>query len=302
MDASTQTIDLAEKMHFCMQTGEMGVWDGPAHTDVKAVEKFERWDKKDPIIQKIAVRSSGTQTPAYKIKGVQAFVWRLVPIDVDKSRLSSRQKIEQFVRNFDKFVQIQKEFEVPTMLSPISDMPGEEFKMPVSTMEWREKKREEEILKRHKYKEAMTESEEDWTRWKAGEFYWEEEKENEAQRKIRQGQQKRKIENNDMEKTKKKKNEKGNKGPVVKDGDLQTLNHGKWLNDEIINQYLDLIVKKYSKTFAFNTFFFPRFLSGGFPAIRLWTKNVNIFDYDLVLIPLHLGAHWCLITVDFRDK
>jgi len=48
------------------------------------------------------------------------------------------------------------------------------------------------------------------------------------------------------------------------------------------------------KVYSFNTFFYPKVLSGGHQAVRRWTKQVDLFSYDYVLVPVHLGMHWCL--------
>ncbi|XP_043270098.1 sentrin-specific protease 1-like [Venturia canescens] len=114
----------------------------------------------------------------------------------------------------------------------------------------------------------------------------------------------RQTENIELKKEDSNKNkiQKGNKGRKVREEDLNTLEGRRWLNDEVINGYLELIVEKYEKTFAFSTFFFSRLLSGGFSAVQRWTRKFNIFEFDLVLIPLHLGAHWCLATIDLKNR
>ncbi|XP_073678794.1 sentrin-specific protease 1 [Garra rufa] len=89
--------------------------------------------------------------------------------------------------------------------------------------------------------------------------------------------------------------------------DLQTLSHLNWLNDEVINFYMNLLVERSKRpnlpsAYTFNTFFFPKLRSSGYNAVRRWTKKVNIFSVDIILIPVHLGVHWCLSVVDFRKK
>ncbi|CAL1606189.1 unnamed protein product [Knipowitschia caucasica] len=89
--------------------------------------------------------------------------------------------------------------------------------------------------------------------------------------------------------------------------DLQTLSNLNWLNDEVINFYMNLLVER-SKDPAlpsvntFNTFFFPKLRSSGYSAVRRWTKRMDIFSKDILLVPVHLGVHWCLSVVDFRKK
>lgn len=89
--------------------------------------------------------------------------------------------------------------------------------------------------------------------------------------------------------------------------DVQTLLGLNWLNDEIMNAYMTLLVlrgKEYcrKKVYAFNTFFYPKLRSSGYSAIKRWTRKVDIFSHDFVLVPVHLGNHWCLAFIDFTKK
>ena len=49
-----------------------------------------------------------------------------------------------------------------------------------------------------------------------------------------------------------------------------------------------------AKVYAFNTFFYPKLMSGGHAAVRRWTRKVDVFSFDYILVPVHLGVHWCL--------
>lgn len=89
--------------------------------------------------------------------------------------------------------------------------------------------------------------------------------------------------------------------------DIATLKGLQWLNDEIINFYMDLIVTRgkldnYPSAYAFNTFFFPKLMSGGHSALARWTRRVDIFKHDFLFIPVHLGMHWCMIIIDLPEK
>ncbi|KAJ8964814.1 hypothetical protein NQ314_004621, partial [Rhamnusium bicolor] len=55
--------------------------------------------------------------------------------------------------------------------------------------------------------------------------------------------------------------------------DLQTLAGLNWLNDE-----------------------------DGPQSLRRWTKRVDLFQHDIICVPIHLGMHWCMAIIDFRDK
>ncbi|CAH1644636.1 unnamed protein product [Spodoptera littoralis] len=90
--------------------------------------------------------------------------------------------------------------------------------------------------------------------------------------------------------------------------DLQTLTGLNWLNDEIINFYMNLLMqrseerKDLPKVYATNTFFYPKLMQSGQAGLRRWTRKVDIFAHDLLVVPVHLGVHWCLSIVDFRAK
>lgn len=88
--------------------------------------------------------------------------------------------------------------------------------------------------------------------------------------------------------------------------DIQTLKDMTWLNDEVINFYFNLLMdrsKKCAPTIhIFNTFFYPRLLKVGHQGLARWTRKVDLFAVDLIMIPIHLGMHWCLAAIDMRAK
>ncbi|XP_053568827.1 sentrin-specific protease 2 [Bombina bombina] len=89
--------------------------------------------------------------------------------------------------------------------------------------------------------------------------------------------------------------------------DFWTLKNKHWLNDEIINFYVSLLVERSKqnglpKLHSFSTFFYQKLLSGGYQAVRRWTKCVNLFEKDIILLPVHLDVHWSLLVCDLRKK
>ncbi|XP_054001163.1 sentrin-specific protease 1-like [Hylaeus anthracinus] len=89
--------------------------------------------------------------------------------------------------------------------------------------------------------------------------------------------------------------------------DIHTLADLNWLNDEVINFYMNLLIArssndKYPKVHAMNTFFYPKLVTGGHASLKRWTRKIDIFAQDLVVVPVHLGVHWCMSIIDFRDK
>ena len=88
--------------------------------------------------------------------------------------------------------------------------------------------------------------------------------------------------------------------------DMTTLSGLNWLNDEVINFYMEMIRERGEsedrpKIHAFNTFFYPKIAQSGQQSVRRWTKKVNIFEKDFLLIPVHLGMHWCLCVSNATD-
>ncbi|KAL1915170.1 uncharacterized protein VTP21DRAFT_7651 [Calcarisporiella thermophila] len=92
--------------------------------------------------------------------------------------------------------------------------------------------------------------------------------------------------------------------------DIRTLTDGQWLNDEVINFYGNLIMDRakknpgYPKVHVFNTFFYSTLRDSGYPKVKRWTKRqkIDIFALDYVLIPIHLGMHWCCAVINLRRK
>ncbi|KAH8280573.1 hypothetical protein KR018_010278 [Drosophila ironensis] len=96
---------------------------------------------------------------------------------------------------------------------------------------------------------------------------------------------------------------------IVKCADFKTLDVKGWVNDTIINFYMNLIMErsegslgKLPRVYAMNTFFMTRLGEGGYQAVSRWTRNVDIFSKDIVLIPIHYKRiHWSIVAIDFRE-
>ncbi|XP_077240707.1 ubiquitin-like-specific protease ESD4 [Tasmannia lanceolata] len=98
---------------------------------------------------------------------------------------------------------------------------------------------------------------------------------------------------------------------------LQCLQPGAWLNDEVINLYLELLKereksdpKKFLKCHFFNTFFYNKLFSGrhvyDFKAVRRWTTQRKIgyglIECDKIFVPIHKEIHWCLAVINIKDE
>lgn len=90
---------------------------------------------------------------------------------------------------------------------------------------------------------------------------------------------------------------------------LDCLHRRQWLSDEVVNAYMRLLQNKFPHVYAFNSFFWQKLSTNGtkydFNGVSNWTrkKKIDIFSYDLVLIPLHVhNSHWALGAVDIKSK
>ena len=92
-------------------------------------------------------------------------------------------------------------------------------------------------------------------------------------------------------------------GIAIGQKDLYTLSGSNWLNDEVINFYLSVLLVERSKgtLHAFSTFFYSRLSEGGYPAVQRWTRRVDLFGgtIRMILFPINLsGNHWVLAAAD----
>ncbi|KAI8365750.1 hypothetical protein BD560DRAFT_425150 [Blakeslea trispora] len=83
--------------------------------------------------------------------------------------------------------------------------------------------------------------------------------------------------------------------------DIYRLYPETWLNDEIINFYFELISERANKTeqlpqiHCFNTFFCSTLRDQGY-------AKVDIFQKDLLFVPINQSYHWVLGVMDIKHK
>ena len=89
--------------------------------------------------------------------------------------------------------------------------------------------------------------------------------------------------------------------------DLRTVTGRRcWLNDEVVNLYLHLVAQHYTalgcKVHAMSSFFYAKLAGDSgvytYTAVQRWTKRVDLFAQDLVLVPINHGnTHWTLVAI-----
>ncbi|KAI3501692.1 hypothetical protein L1887_29651 [Cichorium endivia] len=98
---------------------------------------------------------------------------------------------------------------------------------------------------------------------------------------------------------------------------LQCLRPGAWLNDEVINVYLELLKErenkepeKFLKCHFFNTFFYKKLVSGNigydYKSVRRWTTQrklgYSLLECDKIFVPVHKETHWCLAVINKKEE
>ncbi|KAF8100807.1 hypothetical protein N665_0216s0007 [Sinapis alba] len=105
-----------------------------------------------------------------------------------------------------------------------------------------------------------------------------------------------------------------NSGIEIRGETLQCLKPCAWLNDDVINLYLELLKEretrdpqKFLKCHFFNTFFYVKLTRPGYnyKAVRRWTRHkrlgYNLIDCDIIFVPIHGSAHWTLAVINKRE-
>ncbi|XP_064489099.1 sentrin-specific protease 6-like [Ornithodoros turicata] len=111
-------------------------------------------------------------------------------------------------------------------------------------------------------------------------------------------------------------------GITVHSADFMCLGEAQFLNDVIIDFYLKYLLREKvsedvrERTHIFSSFFYPRLtqrLHGKGTAgtarltpaarrhrnVRTWTRHVDIFEKDYIIVPINQNAHWFLAIVCF---
>lgn len=77
--------------------------------------------------------------------------------------------------------------------------------------------------------------------------------------------------------------------------DLSILLFSKWLNDKIINSYLEMLSN--DDLYVFSSYFYTN-LKHNLQRVLKYTKNINIFKFKFLYFPVHLNSHWIFVCYD----
>ncbi|TPX71404.1 hypothetical protein SpCBS45565_g01156 [Spizellomyces sp. 'palustris'] len=82
--------------------------------------------------------------------------------------------------------------------------------------------------------------------------------------------------------------------------DISALLSRTWLSSDTINTYLTLLTPLHPTILFLNTYFWSTLTKDGYARVKRWTRRYKkgIYGFTKVVIPIHTGCHWCLLTID----
>ncbi|KAG9304076.1 hypothetical protein G9A89_005986 [Geosiphon pyriformis] len=79
------------------------------------------------------------------------------------------------------------------------------------------------------------------------------------------------------------------------------------LSSDHINAYFSMLNEIHDHIYSLSTYFYTRLVSSDevydYSAVTRWTKHTNLFDKELVFIPINLDqVHWILAVINMKDR
>lgn len=87
------------------------------------------------------------------------------------------------------------------------------------------------------------------------------------------------------------------RGSIFYKSDLKTLIPGSWLNDKIINSYMELLSDHYTSTYFFSSFTYSFLRNNPVEKVAGWYEDIDIEKYDSYVFPIHSQSHWSLVVI-----
>ena len=96
------------------------------------------------------------------------------------------------------------------------------------------------------------------------------------------------------------------KGCNLLSQNIQTLLPPRWLDDNVIDAYMNFIERRsyrtgYPSVYRYDSHFFSTFGNLDPSHLPVATRKTNILGYDLLFFPMHIhDVHWAFIYADTR--
>ncbi|KAF5140932.1 ulp1 protease [Vairimorpha ceranae] len=92
------------------------------------------------------------------------------------------------------------------------------------------------------------------------------------------------------------------KGYEFEKEDISILTGPYWLNDKVVNCYMEYLNDYDKKLYVFSSYFYTSLRRGGIEKVKKYTSNINIFTHNLIYFPVHLHNHWIFVCYDVLKK
>ena len=101
----------------------------------------------------------------------------------------------------------------------------------------------------------------------------------------------------------------GKRRATVEFSDLPKLDEGQCLNDSLIEFYLRYLIQNLEtespesakNVYFFNTYFYSSLKGSSskinYNSVKKWTRNVDLFTYDYVVVPINEAFHWYIAII-----
>ena len=84
---------------------------------------------------------------------------------------------------------------------------------------------------------------------------------------------------------------------TIRKSDYDRLDQGTYLNDNLIDFFLNHFTADNKNYFVFNSFFYSTLTECSFEKVHKWFKSTDLFNFKYWIIPIAQNEHWILVIV-----
>ena len=82
----------------------------------------------------------------------------------------------------------------------------------------------------------------------------------------------------------------------IRVGDMWSLQNDESLSDNIVNLALTILPRPPTAYF-FTTLLYPYLRDQGYQAVRRWTRNIDLFSLETIVVPCLTFQHWPFVLI-----
>lgn len=83
--------------------------------------------------------------------------------------------------------------------------------------------------------------------------------------------------------------------------DLETLLPRGWLNDKVINTYMEMLASYHKTAYFFSTFIYSHLKTKPVKEAAEWFRDLDLERYESFVFPVHMPSHWALVIVQNNE-